>query len=544
MVSKPNAPGGCAFLRERPRRRILLEGCTQPPHALLGDADPGEQEELMVRRGTHEPSEAGNRLSVAEQRSHLCRRKTPVLGRDKLDSERRAAREGDPLATGPRQACRLEPGRDRTLVVGPYEHVQVTALRRQRADHQYRTDGRVFDQGNDGFSRIVHRPIYSPMSPSNHARVLVAADDYYASLATIRGLRAAGYEPWVATAHCATYAAHSRAAAGVVLVPWPSAGADAFVRSLADAAADLRAAAVVPACESALLGLSGRASFFPEGVAVGTSDAATVARATDKAEVGRVAAAAGLAVPSTVEVRRADLSAQIADLRFPAIVKPARSVGDDRNHPTARPRTRLVETADELRDAVYDGIRWLVQPYIEGELAAVAGVAWNGDLVCAVHQVARRIYPRLGASAYAETVARDTALEKRLAQLVGELGWSGIFEAQLIRNGRGSYLIDFNPRPYGSLALAIRAGANLPGIWVDLLLGRRPESVSYRTGVHFRSEPREARVVLDALRRGRIREALAPLVPRRRTAHAIFSLRDPAPLLFLVARGVRALRRT
>jgi predicted ATP-grasp superfamily ATP-dependent carboligase len=380
------------------------------------------------------------------------------------------------------------------------------------------------------------------MSPLNHARVLVAADDYYASLATIRGLRAAGYEPWVATAHRATYAARSRAAAGVVLVPWPSAGADEFARTLAEAAAELRAAAVVPACESALLGLSGRASFFSGGVAVGTSDAATVARATDKAEVGRVAAAAGLAVPATVEVRHEDLAAQLAEVRFPAIVKPARSVADDRNHPTARPRTRLVETEDELRDAVYDGIRWLVQPYLDGALAAVAGVAWNGDLVCAVHQVTKRIYPQLGASAYAETVARDVALEDRLAQLVGELGWSGIFEAQLIRNGRGSYLIDFNPRPYGSLALAIRAGANLPAIWVDLLLGRRLRTVSYRTGVHFRSEPREARVVLDALRRRRVREALAPLVPRRRTAHAIFSLRDPGPLLFLFARGMRALR--
>jgi predicted ATP-grasp superfamily ATP-dependent carboligase len=381
------------------------------------------------------------------------------------------------------------------------------------------------------------------MSPSNHARVLVAADDYYGSLATIRGLRAAGYEPWVATAHLATYAARSRAAAGVVLVPWPSNGADAFARSLADAAAELGAAAVVPASEAALMGLSGRASFFPRGVAVGTGDAATVARATDKAAVGRIATAAGLGMPATIEVTREELAVHIPDVQFPAIVKPARSVADDRDHPTPRPRTRLVQTPEELHASLDDGIRWLVQPYVDGTLAAVAGVAWNGELVCTVHQIARRVYPRLGGSAYAQTVARDAALEGRLAQLVGELRWSGIFHAQVIRNGRGSHLIDFNPRPYGTLGLAIRAGTNLPAIWTDLLLGRSPRTTEYRPGVHFRSELRDARVVLDALRRRHMREALAPLVPRRRTAHAIFSLRDPAPLLFLFGRGLRALRR-
>jgi hypothetical protein len=322
------------------------------------------------------------------------------------------------------------------------------------------------------------------MGASNHARVLVAADDYYGSLATVRGLQAAGYEPWVATSHSATYAARSRAAAGVVLVPSPSAGADAFARRLAQAASDLRAAAIVPACEPALVALSGRASLFPRGVAVGTGDAATVARATDKGgNAGRAAR------------------------------------GRRRRHPLAR--------------AAVSG----------RGLAAVAGVAWNGELVCAVHQVARRVYPRLGGSAYAETVAREALLEDQLAQLVRELRWSGIFHAQLIRNGRGSYLIDFNPRPYGTLALAIRASANLPAIWVDLLLGRRTRTVTYRTGIRFRSEPREARLVLGALRRRRVREALAPLVPRPQTAHAIFSLRDPAPLLFLVARAFRSLRR-
>jgi predicted ATP-grasp superfamily ATP-dependent carboligase len=139
----------------------------------------------------------------------------------------------------------------------------------------------------------------------------------------------------------------------------------------------------------------------------------------------------------------------------------------------------------------------------------------------------------VGVSSYAETVPPNMELEQGVSCLLQSIGWSGIFQAQFIRSPNGEhYLIDLNPRIYGSLMLAIAAGLNLPGIWVDLLLGRRPDVGGYRVGVRFRQEEKDVRALARLLVKGRwSRRELQGLVPRRNTTHAVFSLRDPLPLL-------------
>ena len=69
-------------------------------------------------------------------------------------------------------------------------------------------------------------------------------------------------------------------------------------------------------------------------------------------------------------------------------------------------------SADELAARLerYPGQQWLLQEHVRGPLGAVAGVAWRGALVCAIHQIARRTYPPDGPSAYAITVHAATTL--------------------------------------------------------------------------------------------------------------------------------------
>ena len=61
--------------------------------------------------------------------------------------------------------------------------------------------------------------------------------------------------------------------------------------------------------------------------------------------------------------------------------------------------------------------------------------------------------------------------------------------------------IDFNPRLFGWMALAVGAGANLPAIWCDHLLGRTGVATGdARIGVHFRREDSELRRVAGLIR--------------------------------------------
>ena len=364
----------------------------------------------------------------------------------------------------------------------------------------------------------------------------------YAVLAGVRGLRAAGYEPWVARGAQPSYAARSRDSAGSIRVPDPTAGRDAYVDALAREAERLDARAVLPGTEVGLVALAGARERFPKGVAVGAAGPGAVERATDKGELERLAAAAGLATPPSRRVTAAETDG--LDVELPAIVKaPRTSTASGEGFEVAG--VHRVESARELADAIraMPGGVAMVQPALEGDLAAVAGVAWQGEVVVTSHQIASRVFPPgAGISAFAETVPRDPALDAGVGRLIEALGWSGIFQAQFIRGPDGSHLIDLNPRMYGSMALAIAAGLNLPGIWAGLLLGRAPETGDYRVGVRFRSEERDLAGLASALTSGEWGSAGSILRPRAGTAHAVTSWRDPLPLLTLGRRFGRARR--
>lgn len=369
-------------------------------------------------------------------------------------------------------------------------------------------------------------------------RVLLAADHRYASLGAVRALRDGGYMPWVAAAERGSYAARSRAAAGVVSVPEARGDPDRFVAALAEVASSLEVDAVLPASEPALLALAGREHEFPSGTAVGVCAPAIVERATDKLALVELAAEAGLPQPWSVVLTRSEIDSRGRNLPYPAIVKPARSemLGGDGS--LRWDTVRRVGSFEELRGAVeaLPGRTWLVQEYVPGRLGAISGVAWQGKLVCAAHQIAHRTFPRDGPSAYAQTTARDPDLEEGVARLLALFAWSGIFQAQFIELDDRRYLIDFNPRLYGSVSLAHAAGLNLPVIWTNLLVGDRQEVGSYRIGVRYRCEERDARALLAALAGRKALAALRGLVPRRRTVHAVFSLRDPLPAMTTIAK--------
>jgi predicted ATP-grasp superfamily ATP-dependent carboligase len=374
------------------------------------------------------------------------------------------------------------------------------------------------------------------LSSEGHAteRLLLTEDaPGYGVLAGLRGLRAAGFEPWLAVTSRGGYGTRSRARAGVVTVPDPALDKDAYVRALADAARRAAVAAVLPGTEVALIALAGAQDAFPAGVAVGACEPAIVRRATDKLELAALAADVGLTTVPTRVITHTDVEAG-ADVTYPAVVKAPRSCTPTPDGGLESSPAHRVSSQAELRMAIESlpGERWLLQPYVAGRLAAVCGIAWRGALVCAVHQVAERIYPPdCGISAYASTVAPDQEVEQRVGALLAALDWSGLFEVQFLSTADGNYLIDLNPRMYGSLALAIGAGLNLPAIWAELLLGRRPEPKGYERGVRFRSEERDAGALTAALMRRQWTTVLRGLIPRKGTVHAVFRLRDPLPIL-------------
>lgn len=352
-------------------------------------------------------------------------------------------------------------------------------------------------------------------------RVLITGDEGTGTLAAVRGLRAGGFEPWLAVTHPRSYAARSNTVEVVLRVADAKEEPDAHARQVAEAALAHGLQVVLPGTEGSLRALTGREDLFDREVAIGTNPLEALDHATDKLALAADAAASGLETPPVEVVRDGALPDRV---ELPAIVKPVATVAATANGYATRHAHR-VTSRDELAAAVAGGGTWLLQPYVEGRLGAICGVVWRGRLVCASHQTSPRIWPPArGISSYAVTVPRDAALEEGVAALLARVGWSGVFGVQYIeRNGR-KYVIDLNPRIYGSTALAVAAGHNLPTIWTELLLGREPAVGPYRVGVRYRVEEDDLRAIVATRDWG-------GLVPRRHTVWSVFSWRDPKPSL-------------
>lgn len=367
------------------------------------------------------------------------------------------------------------------------------------------------------------------------ARLLLCIDESPASLAATRALRAAGHEPWLALSHRDTPASRSRLAAGVARVVDPQLDPAGYANEVASLSHGLGASAVLPATESALRALSGRESLFE--AAVGTNGVELLDRVTDKALLAVAGAEAGLPAPPALELRAGD---DLGPVTYPAVVKPLRTV-DATGDGTLRTADVIrVDDEPELERAlVAAGGPMLVQRYVTGTLAAVAGVAWRGETVVTGHQRSERIWPPgRGITAFGRTVPIDPELDVRVRELVAWSGWSGVFQVQVIDDGERRWLIDLNPRLYGSLGLLVAAGLNLPAIWVELLLGREPAPAAARIGQRYRVEENDVRALAALFRAGRRREALGGLLPRPRTAHATFAWRDPAPAGYVVSKAL------
>jgi predicted ATP-grasp superfamily ATP-dependent carboligase len=309
----------------------------------------------------------------------------------------------------------------------------------------------------------------------------------------------------------------------------PSLAREEFVDALARTAFD----ALLPTTDAALLAVSRFRSRLP---VEWLPSEETVERCLEKATLLAEAGGAGFAV---LETTQCDDREQARGLGFPVVVKPAMSVLGGR-----REAARVV--ADEARlDAAFAafGTPVLVQRFYEGaRVLSLGGVAWEGRLVAlAASRWSRRWPPLDGAASFAQTVTPPRNVVERAEALVAALGWRGIFELELLQLGEGTFApVDFNPRPFGWMTLALRAGANLPAVWAECVRGSGPGPfVVARAGLRYRWEDGDAKHLLWQLRRRRWGAAAAVLAPRRRVAHAWFEARDPRPLGAAVRRLTR-----
>jgi predicted ATP-grasp superfamily ATP-dependent carboligase len=388
-------------------------------------------------------------------------------------------------------------------------------------------------------------PTLNRTAAGDGARVLLTDGEARAALAACRGLHHAGYEVAAVAGEQPAASHWSRACSEQLAAPDPRVDRAGFAAALTSALASAEYDVLLPGSDAALLAISEHRDQFG-GTSTGLPDHEIVRRCLNKLSLLEAGPEAGLPVPETEKCDGAyEAAAAAGRIGYPVLIKPWTSVIPEGRGIRQRPSC-VAEDPTELSSAVDDfGTPLLVQRRVVGSVHSLAGVRAGGEMLAIAFSRYRRTWPPdAGNVSCSESLEAPSDLLRRAAALLDVLGWEGIFEIELIRDGAGRFtLIDLNPRIYGSLELAIRAGAPIPSAWCDWLLGRPVRAGDAHAGVRYRWEDAEAHNLLHLFRAGRIRQAAAVMRPRSGTAHAYFRLGDPAPLVAHAAGLFRSRRR-
>lgn len=376
----------------------------------------------------------------------------------------------------------------------------------------------------------------------DNRRVLITDAEQRSGAAACQILRRAGYRVGAACIARPAPGQWSRFCEARFSLSDPRHGGEQrFIAELVEIVDEGDFAVVMPGADVSVLALSRHREAFEGRIDLGLPPSDAVEACVSKVNLDEASSDAGLAPPKTLVCETAeDAFTAASELGFPVLLKPRSNVFEQ-NGALTDPASFLARDAAALEERLPDfGFPCLMQRRESGPLVSFAGVFAEGRLLGSVISRYRRTWPpEAGSVSFSETVTAPASLVDRVGSFLETVGWQGIFELELIERGPESFgAIDFNPRLYGSLALAARAGVPLPAIWCDWLLGREVSTQRAQPGFYYRWEDAEMRNLIRALRERRFRDAASILRPRRRSAHAFFRWDDPGPL---VARAIGAL---
>lgn len=330
----------------------------------------------------------------------------------------------------------------------------------------------------------------------------------------------------------------SRRAAGFVRYRSPYHDPDRFVGDLVDYLERTGATVLIPGHED-ILPIARLRDRFPAAIKIPVGDAAALALVSNKWQLVRLARECGVDVPASFKPEtREELERRLHEIEYPAVIKPqvgnsAKGVFIVRNREEARARF------DEVVDTYsLEPPRWpIVQAFAPGSGYGVCLLYNHGELCAAFCERYLRCKDGdVGTSVFRESVDAP-ALVERASALMRPLRWHGLVHLDFmcdLANGRMS-LIEVNPRFWGALDLAVRAGVDFPWLLYRLAVdGDVARVASYRLGVRSRWIVGEMLHVMNHLRRGRFARAASAtmaLTRERTDGFDDFRLSDPVPLV-------------
>lgn len=148
--------------------------------------------------------------------------------------------------------------------------------------------------------------------------------------------------------------------------------------------------------------------------------------------------------------------------------------------------------------------RPLVQEYIQGPGYGVSLLMNHGDLRAIFTHKRLREYPIKGGPSTIRESVRHPEMEKIAIELMEGIEWHGIamLEFKLNEKTNKPYLLEVNPRVWGSINQAINSGVNFPYLLYNMTMeGDVKPILSYKLGVRTGLMLNDFRAQLDLFRK-------------------------------------------
>lgn len=272
----------------------------------------------------------------------------------------------------------------------------------------------------------------------------------------------------------------------------------AFLEALAERAAGYDV--VLPVSTNVTLACAAQREKIPARLPL--PPLAALRRANDKSAALAIARKAGVPIPVTYAPEdEEELEGVLDRLRFPAVVKLRDDAGTVLD---PGQRYAIGRSADEVRQAFrrLQAIKPfpLIQEKVEGPGYGVGILAEQGRVLASFAHRRLREYPITGGPSSACVSVIDDRLTGYAAAVIGELGWTGVAMVEFKKDD-DYRLMEVNPRFWGSLPLATRAGVNFPHLLCRRAMGEEIGGPPrYEAGVRLRFLPLDAAAAWSALR--------------------------------------------
>ncbi len=381
-------------------------------------------------------------------------------------------------------------------------------------------------------------------------RVLVTDAGRGSGMSIVRSLGRRGIEVIAADSNPRSPAFVSRHVSERVVYPRPATDGGAVVETLVRAASEHSVDLVIPVGEDLVVLLANARHRFAGSAALALPGPEALAVTRDKLATVEIAVRLGVPTPRTTLVESAaEAMREAAGFEWPIVLKPRASRSLREGGEVEPFGVAYAANAAELQERMrsFEGrSAVLLQEYWEGEGHGVGLLMDRGQpLLAFQHRRLREVPFTGGPSSFRESVVLDPALFDFSVRILGALEWTGPAMVEFKLGTNGPKLMEINGRLWGSLALAVKSGVDLPGRLVELYLSPRtgppaPAELDYSAGVRSRDLPLElnwigsvlaGRTPYAFLHAPRRREALAAAIRLfdPRLGFDVLSLRDPLP---------------